>query len=380
MTLSTVREPGLPATDYYAPAYRILVEGQELEPEVIGDVLDVKVVMDMDNMTSFEFNVSNWDDEHLEFKYSDTTTFDIGKVVEVQMGYADRLVSMVLGQVATLSPKFPDSGSPTLAVTGLDGMLKLADRQPKEGESRKYENKADWQIAQEVAARNGLGSFVTQEGEVHAIVVQKNQNDARFLKERAARSDRDCFVLTDPETGKATLYFVKPLDGRDSGRTRVYVFEWGASLIKFDVALTIRNQVSKVTVRGWDSRTKQAIVESASPADLPGASGGGNSGPKLAETTLNGKQDVVVDAPVLTRQEAKDLALSLLTERAYDFITGNGTVIGLPDLRPGDNVELTGLGVRFSGQYYVKRVEHIFNSSGYLSSFEVRRVFDGGTK
>ena len=88
----------------------------------------------------------------------------------------------------------------------------------------------------------------------------------------------------------------------------------------------------------------------------------------------------MVDAPVTTEQEAKDLAIARLRERAYEFITGTGQVIGLPDLRPGDNLELQGLGRRFTGQYYIKKIEHTLGASGYLTTFEVRRVFDGGVQ
>ena len=47
-TLS-LRQPGLPATDYYAPNFKVEVEGRELDPESKGDVLDLKVTMDSDN-------------------------------------------------------------------------------------------------------------------------------------------------------------------------------------------------------------------------------------------------------------------------------------------------------------------------------------------
>jgi phage protein D len=380
MTMRSMREAGIPPGEYYAPTFRVRVEGRELAPEVIGDVLDVKVVMDMDQMTSFELTVSNWDDKHLFFKYSDTKIFDLGNRVHVEMGYADRMLSMVVGKISSLSPKFPENGSPTLHVSGLDGMLQLRGRKPKEGEVTNYPLMADWQIAQVIAERNGLASRVTPEGETHRLVIQKNQDDATFLRERAARSDRDVFIVVDPDTGEDTLYFVKPLDGRAADRTRIFVFEWGKSLINFNPTLTLDRQVGKVTVRGWDPATKQAIVFTATPQHLPGAgSGSGPSGPEVAENVLSGKQDVVVDAPVASEEEAQELAISFLTSRAYEFVKGTGQVIGLPDLRPGDNVELTGLGCRFSGIYYVKKTEHVLNANGYLTGFEVRRIFDGVT-
>ena len=371
---------GLPSTDYYAPDFRVEVEGKELDPVTIGDVLEVKVSMDIDNMTSFDLTINNWDDSRFAFKYSDKKTFEVGNRVHVMMGYADRVVSMVTGQITSMTARFPEANPSTITVSGLDGMFKLRDRKPADGEVTKYVSKTDWQIAEIVASRNGLKSKVTKEGETHNEVVQKNQDDAQFLMERAKRIDFDCYVLTDPDSNEATLHFVKPTDGRDSSRTRVYQFRWGESLISFNPTINLARQVSKITVRGWDPEGKQAIVASAGPSDLPNPGNGGQSGPQAAQQSLQGKQDVVVDAPVASQQEARELAISLLRERSYEFITGTGQVIGLPDLRPGDNIELDGLGSRFSGEYYVKKVEHSLGNAGYMTQFEIRRIFDGGSQ
>jgi uncharacterized protein len=298
--------------------------------------------------------------------------------VHVRLGYSDRLLSMMRGQIATLSPRFPESGPPTLQVNVLDGMLRLRDRKPGEGDEKTHRNVADWQIAQRVGERNGLRVEVTQEGPVHELVVQKNQDDATFLMERAKRIDFDVYLTTDPTSGDETLHFVRPTDGRDARPIRVYELVWGESLIEFTPTLTLSRQVSSVTVRGWDPDTKSPITAIATAADLPGGSSG-TSGPEVAgRVGGRDKKEVVVDAPVLTQQEADELARGLLAERAYEFITGSGRVIGLPDLRPGDNLEIRRLGSRFSGTYYLRRVEHALGSSGFTTQFDVRRVHDGG--
>jgi len=388
VTERSVYQSGLPATDYYAPDYRIEVEGKELDPQSKGDILEVKVVMDMDNMTSFELSVNNWDDKAFFFKYSDKATepdqvtYDLGNRVHVKMGYAGKLLSMARGQITTLAPKFPESGPPTISITGLDGMLRLRDRKPTDDDIKKFVKKADHEIAQIVGQRNGLDVKVTKTDEIHDLVIQKNQDDAQFLMERAKRIDFDCYVQTAPDTGKDTLYFVKPTDGRNSDKTRVYEFEWGVNLINFMPQITIARQVSKVTVRSWSAELKDVLSYTADSKDLPGAGGGSNgtSGPEAAGKDLNGKQEMVLDAPVTSQEEAKKLAIALLTERAYQFITGSGRVIGIPDLRPGDNLKLKGLGVRFSGEYYVKKVEHTLGTNGYQTNFDVRRIYEGAAK
>ncbi len=387
--------PALP-TDYYAPEYRVLVNGQLLHPDTKGDVLEVKVVMDIDNLTSFELTVNNWDDATIDFKYSDSHTFDVGVSIEVFMGYANRLLSMVKGQITALSPQFPASGSPTLHISGQDSMFQLKDRKPLPGDQKIFVNKADWEIAQVIAARNKLQLNATKGLEKHDQVVQKNQDDATFLMERAKRIDYDCYIANDPVTGQATLNFTVPTDSREGQKATYYEFIWGTSssslspqiiaskqvsqlgLISFTPELTLSKQVSQVTVRGWDAKTKQSIVATATPSDLPGGGGKGTSGPESAGANFPNKQDVVVDSPVTSAQEARALAISLLRERAYEFITGSGQVIGVPDLRPGYNVRLSGLGQRFTADYYVKKVEHTLGSSGYLTGFEVRSTYDGG--
>src|ERR1700756_635932 len=129
---------GLPSTDYYAPDYKIVVGNQELDPDSKGDVLDLKVTMDLNNLTHFDLTVNNWDDKNLTFKYSYTTTFDLGNEVNIQMGYAGKLLTMFHGLITSLTPRFPESGPPTLVVGGQDKRVRLVDRIPKDGETKKF--------------------------------------------------------------------------------------------------------------------------------------------------------------------------------------------------------------------------------------------------
>jgi phage protein D len=271
--------------------------------------------------------------------------------------------------ITTLAPRFPESGPPTLAVTALDSLVKLRDRKPKSTDVKKFEKKSDSDIAAVIASRNNLKFKSDSSGRQDDIVAQGDLDEVRFLKFLAARNDFDCFIGVDPDSGDETLFFKKPTDGREGGRIREYVFEWGKSLINFTPTLSIAEQVSTVTVRGWNPRTKEGISYTATKDDLP-SGGGEKNGPKAVEDALGPKGDVIVNHPVTTGQEAQDLAISLLRERANKFVKGSGQVIGLPDLRPGDNVQLSGLGKRFSGRYYVTKVEHTLGSSGYLTQFE----------
>jgi uncharacterized protein len=383
--------------DRYAPDFRVEIEGLELDPTTRNDVIDVKVHRDLEEMSGFELTLNNWDDVLLRFKHSDSPRFTLGRRVIIQLGYGGTLLTVATGAITTISPTFPDGGSPTVAVSGVDGLVRLKDRKPAGTEPKVYHGRTDWQIAQEVGQRNKLRVVVTESGPAHEQVVQKNQDDATFLMERAKRVDFDCFLLPDPDSGQDTLYFIRPTDGRDGRPVRVYRLAYAPglatgpsgqpaglvpNLITFTPTLTVSGQVGKVTVRGWDPRTKQAISFTADASHVPaaGSSEGGESGPSAADSAMGGRQDVVVDAPVASDEEARELAVSLLRERAYEFVTATGRVAGLPELRPGDNLEIYGLGRRFSGSYFVKRVDHTLDSGGVFTEFTARRIHDGGTR
>jgi uncharacterized protein len=394
MTDPVTAEPEIADPDRYAPEFEVVIEGVEADPTTKNDILDIKVHRDIDEMSGFDLELNNWDDVNLKFKHSDSRQFRLGSRVSVRLGYADKLLTVATGTISTLAPKFPDGASPTVSVSGVDGMLKLKDRKPTREEDKIFPLMHDWEIAERIARRNKLRVVTTHEGPMHDLVVQKNQSDGAFLMERAKRIDFDCYILPDANTGEETLFFIKPTDGRDGRPIRLFrlTYQPGLTtgptalpeglvpnLLDFTPTMTVSKQVSKLTVRGWDPRTKSPIEATASAADLPAGqnSAAGESGPQAADDAAGGRQDVVVDAPVFSTDEAQELANALLRERAYEFIQATGRVAGLPELRPGDNLEIFGLGTRFSGTYFVKRVEHSLGSSGFFTTFTGRRIFQG---
>ncbi|MFP5390727.1 MAG: phage late control D family protein, partial [Gammaproteobacteria bacterium] len=289
---------GLPQVDYYAPGFRVEIDGEQLAPQTNGDILSLSVRMDLKEMGSFDMTVANiatFRSAREVFKYSDGDRFDIGRQVHIKMGYADRLLSMINGQITSVAPKFPQAGPPTLTVGGQDGMFKLKDKRPGDHESIQYLDMRDSDIAIAIAQRNSLAWEVSQSSPIQHEVIQRMTDDATFLMERAARIDYDCYIGTDAISGKAKLYFIKPTDGRDGARQTRFAYRWGESLLSFTPTINLSDQVASVTVHGWDPDTKLPIVAKAGPDDLPKQAGeeAGESGPQMARRTQAGKQDVV---------------------------------------------------------------------------------------
>lgn len=379
--------------NYYAPDFSVLVEGKRLDAKSKDDVIEIKVTMALDELDSADLKLNNYDDTTFDLKWSDSELFQLSHRVHVKLGYVDSLVSMLLGPITTLSPDFVSDGAPTVTVRAMDRLVVLRNSRPPET-GVTYKKKKDWQIAKEIAERHDLRFEHDSDDDapVHDLVVQRNVDDLAFLMERAARIDFKVFMKTDPDSGDDVLHFGKPTDGRDGTPARTYVLAWGnlrnntgvtPSLIEFKPSVSTSDQVQSVTVRGWDTKNKKAISVTAKPASTPGVEGRGDAtGPASAKKVGNAdaRKDVVIDAPVATEEEARRLAESRLAELAYRFLTATGKAIGLPDLRPGDNVEIHGVGKRFSGTYYVTRVVHTLNANGLLTEFTVRKTYQGEKK
>jgi uncharacterized protein len=408
MTTQSSQVVAIPPDPGYAPEFAVYVDGQPLGERGKDDVLEIHVVLELDQMASYEITFNNWDDKLLQFKYSESeATAEVFKIrrtiLAIQLGYADELFSVVSGPILSLSPAFPASGAPTIRISGTDMMQTLKDSKPRPGQPVFYRDKADWEIVQQVVQRapgNIQVDVPDQSGPQHHLVVQKNQDDALFLMERAKRIDYDCHVTSDAATGIQTLHFGPPADGRSGVPVRAFQLAYGPglaaeeqraakagtvapgnpltpNLIEFTPTLTGASQVSRLTVRGWDPRTKQSIGVTATVDDLPGGQGAGLTGPAAASEALGAREDTVIDAPVASVEEARELAAALLRERAYQFITGTGRIAGLAELRPRDVLEIHGIGLRFSGNYYITRVEHTLGASGFFTGFGARRIADG---
>jgi uncharacterized protein len=366
--------------DLYVPTFKVMLVGQVLASNVVHDITSVTYKDTIDQIDSFEINISNWDDggatykdvKQRKYKYSDQDLFDPGKRIELWMGYYgsnDRnMRKMLTGEITSIRPSFPSSGQPTMVVGGLN-ILHALRREPQ---SAAYVQKTDSEIASTIAKRLNVDFTPAPSAsaeERFAYLLQDNQLDIVFLMDRARRIGYDLFVEEPTVTGqKPRLHFQPSL----TSRTPSYQLNYGSTLLDFQPNLTTARQVGEVTVRGWDAVHKQKIEETVTRKQL------NLQIESSVESSFNQRKEVLATVPIRTKEEAKQLAKQTLTNIAKDMIKGTGSTLGLPDLRSGNRVELGGLGTRFSKTYFVTATTHSISDSGYTTQFECRMEEQGG--
>ncbi|MGD2205798.1 MAG: hypothetical protein PVH17_03370 [Anaerolineae bacterium] len=374
--------------DFYVPAFEVKLKGKNLERAVIRDVLSVSYTDSLDKLDSCQLTLNNWDAEKRDFKYIDAKLFDPGSEIELFMGYYDRggLTLMLRGTIVSLAPDFPAGGQPTLQVRALNQLYKLHFKQ----ETQVFTDKTDSDIAQDVLDKimqdqnrqrssSGLPSLnlelETRSAnkmieQPHSYIVIRNEYPIVFLMERARHNGYDMYVEEVAENGSTVskLHFHPP----DRGIPAAYQLVWGQSLIGFKPTLKTKEQVAKVTVRGWNPGQKKEIVGEATWDDLHVR--GLPSAEEMAavDSALAGSEETIADEPIESEAEAKEKAKDYLQRLANSLVTGSGSTVGLPELRAGRPVYIRGLGKRFSGRYLVTSSTHAISDSGYTTQFDAR--------
>ncbi len=355
--------------DFYVPNFEVKLRNQPLSKSVVRDVLQASYKDNIKDVDSFEITINNWDADKRDFKYADETLFDPGNELELSMGYFGNgaMRSMITGQITSLRPTFPQSGQPTLVISGLNLLHKFRDKQ----ESHAYEQLTDSQIAKQIAGRLGVqirtDANAERQEETYKYLFQDNQYDIVYLMERARRLGYDLFV--EESGGNSQLYF-----GPSVNISQVtYKLDYGKSLIQFQPNLSTANQVAKVTVRGWDEVAKQKIEATVERSEIATKGVGEEGGQAQIDRSFADREEVITDKPVATEEEARTLARETLEDISKDMIKGNGATVGLPDLRAGGVIEIGGLGKRFSGRYFITATTHTIGNGGYTTQFECRR-------
>jgi phage protein D len=377
--------------DSYVPQIRITVDNQELPPSVLADVIDLKVTLQSGQPGGCTMTLSNHftileteqHDSLRKYQHSDGDVFDVFKQITVEMGYVGRMQLLFVGEIQSLQPSFPSAGAPTLTVTGIDYLNRLRNDKPGNGRSKAYRGRADWQIVQDVVKRHPDLAFSEESDKNGPInvepVMQGDKDDLEFVLRLAQRNDFECRFIIDKSDNRPALYFGLPLDKRDGRPITQLQLAWEQSLISFTPKQKTGHLVSKVTVRGWNPRKKEPFEYATRLDDIAKTGGEGETGPELLKDKIAGKdktaekEERIVDRAIQSQEEAKRLAIKVLNENAYKFLTGSGEAMGEPKIRPQVNLKLTGLG-RYDLVYYVTKVDHTYGASGYTTSFEVEAL------
>ena len=360
-------------TNYFAPSFYVLVNDSRLQANVSMNIETVTVTSMPDTLDTFSFTITNSLPEmRWTHDPSDSMFFREGHSVKIFMGYIDYdLEPMMDGEITTISPTFPSDGIPTVTIGGQSRMRRLQGT----NKTQTFKNITDAQVVQQIAQAHKLDAQVDDSQIQYDYLIQPNQSDLEFLKQRASRIDYEVLVQ-----GK-TLIFRKKCN-QPAEYTLVWsgvqqAFATGPNTLplkSFSPELNASAPKSNVQVRGHDPTTKQPFVCNAGPSDQTSTMGGSQAGANIPQSAFNvPSNEVHVTSPMATKDEGDQRAKASLNSKAMQAVKGKAETIGNPHLRSGQQVKLQGLGLRFSGEYRIDQATHTIGADGYSTSLDLTR-------
>ena len=188
-------------------------------------------------------------------------------------------------------------------------------------------------------------------------VVKEKLDDFKYLRLLAQRYCMSLFSVA------GELIF----DNVVSNSTPLISLTVGMGLLSFQRRLSLRGQVGEVEIWGRDENQK-FIKGSAKTVSV------GGSGKSAAQIASKFKQTALreYNVYVRTEKECVELAQARLDSLALNFVSGEGTCVGIPELIPGRFISVKGLDGDTEGSYFLSRVRHRFTGEGYYTQFEVK--------
>lgn len=292
-----------------------------------------------------------------DFTLIDSGKFQIGTAVEVLHSTPSGAESKVFkGEVVAIGIDQAGTTLHQFVVEAFDKSHRLAhSSQIRSFTKMKYSD-----IVSKIAGEIGMSASVSDTRHVHDYVLQTGTNRT-LLDEMALKTGMEWFVDEDK------LVF-RPIP--KSAGTEVTL---GVELFKFRARYSGSTHTGQVSVRGWDPKTKKAVVgiDSSSSATPTGASDPLKiSQMRTASKGISNAGKMTTAAlSVETQGEADQIAASLANRNAAHELTARGELLGDPAVKVGGRLTIKGVGNTMGGDYYLNTVEHVFGNGDMVTRF-----------
>jgi len=309
-------------------------------------------------MSALELRFSNWastTDGGAETAFDANSKLKLGAQIEVYAGDETEPREIFRGKITALEADFKTGVPPELSVLAEDALQQAR----LERRSKVYTDQSPADIVRAVAGELGLTPVITGLSSPVATWAQYNESDLAFLRRLLARFDADLQIV-------GTDLHVSPRGDVRRGAIELALF---SQLARARVTADLAEQVTGVTVRGWDASNGSAVKAETTSGTHIGP-GSGKDGASVLREAFGERSEHVGHFAVTSDAQATALTQAAYDQRARRFLRVDGTAEGNAQLRVGCHVTLSGLGAPYDNTYYVARACHLYDvQQGYRTDF-----------
>ena len=323
----------------------ILIDGEDVSGAY--QVLSISVLHEVNRIPTANILLQDGEASKATFTASDTDQFIPGKSIEIQLGYRSENETVFKGIVIKHGIKIRKSGS-VLSVDCRDEAVKMTAG----NKSRYFVEQKDSDIMETIIADYSLQKDVEATQASLKQVVQFNSTDWDFLLCRAEANGQVVIV----DEGKIAV--AKP---SASGST-VLQLAFGSTVLELDAEIDARWQSTGIKASSWNP-ADQTLLEAE--AKEPTATNSGNLTPTDLAKVLGNEAHEYKHSGRVEEPELQAWADARLVKERFSKMRGRARFQGFAAIKPGNIVELSGIGERFVGKVYVSGVRHTVSKGNW---------------
>ena len=335
--------------NFIVPTVKIKVNGSDVVKQkgFLIEYLEVSLSETVASMVVIKIAHQHEVESH-SFSSRVKSTFQLGTVVEVEMGYLSSTTMIFKGYVEMVGA---EAGRDMLYTVTLMDVKRLMMISGKKNVLYKVPNYSD-------VVKQLLGSYskvctpkIDATDDKLVSPVSQNSNDYDFIMGdliSRGKVNREFLVAA------GTAYFRKP----DPKAAPLMKARFGRELRSFQVNFSYREATVKVV--GVDEKQKAVEAE----AKVKGIQ---KQNSLLSPTPVHLFADSHIDSVEKAKTRAEAIARQQMRKSCY----GQGVTIGLPEIVPGRYIEVENIDPTLDKIYYITEVKHVFTREEFTTRFEV---------
>ena len=336
----------------------ILSDGKVMKPEY--NLISIDIIKEVNKIPTAQIIILDGDAAKQKFIISNTNFFQPGKDIEIKLKYEGnpQKEATVLKGIIVRHCVQADRHSSLLTIELKDVAIKLTTQR----KSAVFRDMTDKEIINKIIKTGGLQiTSIAATKPKHKEMVQYYCTDWDFILSRA--DVNGLWVLADD--GEITVQEPN-LDGLPK-----HTFEYGISdIYEFEMSADIRHQYGVVESTAWDVKTqKLSLPKKAKKFPLTQGNLKGDQLAKIAKT-IGAENYQLISSGQLDDQEIQAWADAKLLKSRLSMLKGRFKVPGFADIKPGDIMEVDGVGKRFNGKTLVTAIRHQVNAQGWQTDVQ----------
>ncbi|MBK8194093.1 MAG: type VI secretion system tip protein VgrG [Lewinellaceae bacterium] len=330
--------------------FDLLIEGKAMDSAY--QVLSIAIVKEVNRVPWAKIVLRDGDPAAETFAISEKENYTPGKKIVVKVGRDRKNTMLFRGIITKHAIRLRENGTSELSLECRDECTRMTIGR----HNGYFEERKDSEVMEELIGKYpGLSADVESTSLKHKELVQFHCTDWDFMLSRADINGK--LVIADD--GKIQI------KAPDTGSSPSVTLLHGSTMLEFEAEMDARTQLKSVEAKSWDYGGQQLFQHQSDSAPI--AEPGNLKGATLADSVNISSFELRHSGQVL-EAELQEWTKSVMLRSRLAKIRGSARFVGLPDIKPGQMVELQGVGDRFNGKAFISAVRHdIFQGSWHTS-------------